>query len=184
HRGQPLRNLSFPAKLARGFGESWRLVRRFKPDVVVGTGGFVSGPVLLAASLQGVPVVIQEQNAYAGVTNRLLARRAARIHIAFEEARAYFPAGRCVYSGNPTRHELQAATRDEGRRFYELPADASVLVVFGGSLGSAALNDAMERHLPALLEDERACVVWQTGARYYERLRARIPPHPRLRLLQ
>lgn len=184
HRGQPLRNLSFPFKLAKGFAESLSLVGRFDPDVVVGTGGYVSGPVLLAASLRGRPIVIQEQNAYAGVTNRLLARRAAHIHVAFEEAKAYFPPGKCVYSGNPTRQELQQANRGEGRAFYEIPDEASVLLVFGGSLGSAALNDAMERHVAALLEPEGVYVIWQTGNRYYERLRARVPEHPRLRLLQ
>lgn len=184
HRGQPLRNLSFPLKLARGLVESWRLVSTFRPDVVVGTGGYVSGPVLLAASLQGRPVVIQEQNAYAGATNRLMARRASRIHVAFEEAKAYFPAHKCVLTGNPTRAELQQAARAEGRRFYDVPEGASLLLVFGGSLGSQALNEAMERHLPALLETEDTCVIWQTGNRYYERLKARVPAHPRLRLLE
>jgi UDP-N-acetylglucosamine--N-acetylmuramyl-(pentapeptide) pyrophosphoryl-undecaprenol N-acetylglucosamine transferase len=184
HRGQLARNLGFPAKLFKGLGQSWQLVSGFDPDVAVGTGGYVSGPVLLAASLRGRPIVLQEQNAFAGVTNRLLARRAARIHIAFLEAARSFPAERCVLSGNPTRRELREADRLEARRFFEVPLPAHLLFVFGGSLGSQALNEAMEQHLAALLADETIYVIWQTGARYYERLQARVPDHPHLRLLK
>lgn len=179
-----VRNLTFPFKLMKGLGQSWGLVGRSDADVVVGTGGYVSGPVLLAASLRGRPVVIQEQNAYAGVTNRLLARRAAQIHIAFPEAKRYFPAEKCVLSGNPTRAELRRVDRAEARRFFEVPPEAALLFVFGGSLGSQALNEAMEANLQALLEDEQTYILWQTGARYYERLRARVPAHDRLRLQQ
>jgi UDP-N-acetylglucosamine--N-acetylmuramyl-(pentapeptide) pyrophosphoryl-undecaprenol N-acetylglucosamine transferase len=183
HRGQPARNLAFPFKLAKGLAESWGLVRDFDADVAVGTGGYVSGPVLLAASLRRRPIVVQEQNAYAGVTNRLLGRRAARIHLAFTEAMKAFPADRCVLSGNPTRPELCTADRAEARRFFDLPETAAVLLVFGGSLGSLALNAAMEAHHAALLADEHRYVLWQTGIQYFERLQARLPAHPRLRLL-
>lgn len=184
HRGQPLRNLSFPLKLARGLFESWRLVGRFDPDVVVGTGGYVSGPVLLTASLRGRPLLIQEQNAYAGVTNRLLSRRATQIHVAFEAAMKYLPADKCVLSGNPTRSELLEADRSEGRRFFDIPEGASVLFVFGGSLGSAALNEALEAHHAELLADENTFILWQSGDRYYDRLKARVAEHPRLRLMR
>jgi UDP-N-acetylglucosamine--N-acetylmuramyl-(pentapeptide) pyrophosphoryl-undecaprenol N-acetylglucosamine transferase len=178
------RNLAFPFKLMRGLWQSISLVRAFDPDVVVGTGGFVSGPVLFAAALLKRPVLIQEQNAYAGVTNKLLARRAARIHVAFPEAAAYFPAGRSVLSGNPTRADLLEATREEGRRHFEIPEDAAVILVFGGSLGSQALNEAMEASINELLADENTHVIWQSGARYYDRLKAKVPEHGRLRLLK
>lgn len=183
YRGQWGRNLTFPFKLAKGMAESWGLVRDFDADVAVGTGGYVSGPVLLAASLRRRPIVVQEQNAFAGVTNRLLARRAARIHVAFPEAMRAFPAAKCVLSGNPTRPELCTADRAEARRFFDLPETAAVLLVFGGSLGSLALNTALEAHHAALLADEHRYLLWQTGTRYFERLRARLPAHPRLRLL-
>ena len=177
-------NLTFPFKLMKGFAESWALIGAFDPDVAVGTGGYVSGPVLLAATLRGRPIVLQEQNAYAGLTNRLLARRAAEIHVAFEEAKAYVPAERCVLSGNPTRAALQAATRAEmraeGRRHFEIPEDATVLAVFGGSLGSKALNDAVEQHRAALLASETVHILWQTGTRYIDALRPRLEGHPRL----
>ncbi|MEX1055553.1 MAG: glycosyltransferase, partial [Rhodothermales bacterium] len=109
HRGQPLRNLTLPFKLVKSYLESRKLVREFNPDVAVGTGGYVSGPVLLAASLRGKPIVIQEQNAYAGLTNRFLSKRAERIHVAFLEAKDFLPSEKCVYSGNPTRRDLTRA---------------------------------------------------------------------------
>ncbi len=184
HRKQPWRNLSFPFKLIKGLAQSWQLVGDFDADVAVGTGGYVSGPVLMAASLRGRPVVVQEQNAYAGVTNRLLAKRAAQIHIAFSEAKQAFPPEKCRLSGNPTRAALRHADRAEARAAFEAPSEALLLLVVGGSLGSLALNTAMETHLASLLADDTVYVVWQTGRIYYERLRARVPEHPRLRLLQ
>ncbi|RMF53032.1 MAG: UDP-N-acetylglucosamine--N-acetylmuramyl-(pentapeptide) pyrophosphoryl-undecaprenol N-acetylglucosamine transferase, partial [Bacteroidetes bacterium] len=177
-------NLLFPVKLVQGLVQSRRLVRDFDPDVVVGTGGFVAGPVLLAASQLGRPIILQEQNAFAGMTNRLLARRAAEIHIAFPEARQAFPPEKCVLSGNPTRAELATADPDEARRFFDVPEGAAVVLAFGGSLGSLALNTALERHLDALLADEHVVVLWQTGDRYFDRLQARVPAHPRLRLMR
>ena len=183
HRKQPLRNLGFPFKLARGLAQSWALVGDFDADVAVGTGGYVSGPVLMAASLRGRPVVVQEQNAYAGVTNRLLAKRAAQIHIAFPEAKAWFPEEKCRLSGNPTRAALLEADYASAREAFDVPEGASLLFVFGGSLGSLALNTAMEKNLAVLLADEDTYVIWQTGKLYYERLHGRVEEHPRLRLL-
>ena len=186
HRKQLTRNLLFPFKLLKGFFQSLRLVADFDADVAVGTGGFVSGPVLLAASLRGRPVVLQEQNAFAGVTNKLLGRRAERIYIAFEEAKRYFPAEKCTLSGNPTRTELRQADRNEARRFFDIPPEAKLLLVFGGSLGSQAINEAIEANLDLLLEDENTFVLWQTGALYYRRIQARVDEagRPRLRLLK
>lgn len=183
-RKHMLRNVSFPFKLLKGFWQSLGLVRGFDPDVVVGTGGFVAGPVLLAASIRDRAVALQEQNAFAGVTNRLLGGRADQIHIAFPEAKAYFPEEKCLLSGNPTRVKLLQADRDEGRRFYDIPDEASVLFMFGGSLGSAALNAALADQLEALLAKEDLYVIWQTGKLYYDRYHERIADHPRLRMLK
>lgn len=184
YRDQPLRNLSLPLKLANALLESRRLVRSFDPHVAVGTGGYVSGPVLLAASLSGKPVVIQEQNAYAGITNKLLGKRAVHIHVAFEEAKRFLPAEKCKHSGNPTRKELVDADRASGRRHYEFPEDAFVLVVLGGSLGSRAINEAMAANIESMLVDEKLFVVWQTGKQYFEEMKGRVPAHPRLRLME
>lgn len=184
HRGQPLRNVSLPLKIGKSFLESRRLVTIFDPHVAVGTGGYVSGPVLFAANLAGVPTVVQEQNAYAGITNKLLGRVATHIHIAFVEAKDYLPASKCLFSGNPTRHELLEADREEGRRHYEMPDDAFAVVVLGGSLGSRAMNEAMAANIEALLSDDKVHVVWQTGKQYFEEMKSRVSDHPRLRLLQ
>lgn len=184
YRDQPLRNVTLPYKIAKSMGESLSLVKKFRPDVAVGTGGFVSGPVLLAASLRGVPIVLQEQNAYAGLTNRLLGKRAKRIHLAFVEAKDYLPADRCVYSGNPTRRDLQSADPLEGKEHYGIPPGAFVLAVLGGSLGSRAINEAVVRHVEELLQDENVFVIWQSGKQYFDEMRQRVADHPRLRLLQ
>lgn len=184
HRRQPLRNLELPIKVAKSLRESIALVKRLAPDIAVGTGGYVSGPVLLAASLNGVPIVIQEQNAYAGLTNRLLGRRASRIHIAFAEATNSLPADKCILSGNPTRRELRTADRTEAREFYHIPQEAFVLAVLGGSLGSRAINEAVVTHIETFLEDENAFVIWQSGRRYHDEMRRRTPEHPRLQLLE
>jgi UDP-N-acetylglucosamine--N-acetylmuramyl-(pentapeptide) pyrophosphoryl-undecaprenol N-acetylglucosamine transferase len=184
HREFSRRTLAFPFRLVQGFAESWGLVRDFDADVAVGTGGFVAGPVLLAASLQGKPTLIQEQNAYAGLTNRLLARRASRIHVAFPEAVAHFPEGRTVLTGNPVRKELAHATRADANHHFNLPEGARTVLVFGGSLGSRAINDAVERHLLSLLDAENRYLVWQTGTQYFDAISGRIAGHPRLRLLE
>ena len=194
------RNLSFPFKLARGFADSAGIVRGFDPDVAVGTGGYVSGPVLLTASLMGRPIVLQEQNAYAGATNKLLAKRAEVVFAAFEPARAYFPEGKVELSGNPVRSDLGPASEDlrrEALQHYAVPehidgphgSDSAprVLLVMGGSLGAGPLNDAVEKDLGALLADPRTFLVWQAGKRYYDALRARLPEsgpiHDRVRLV-
>lgn len=178
HRGDLKRNLSFPIKLAQGIAQSIGLVGDFDADVVVGTGGYVTGPVGLSAKLRGRPLVIQEQNAYAGVTNRLLGKIAAEIHLAFPEAKAQLPAEKCVLSGNPTRAVLQEANapgaQAEAREALGIAADARVLFLFGGSLGSAALNAALADAYADLLQDEDLVILWQTGKLYHERYAARL----------
>ena len=196
-RGLSMDTLRFPMQLARGLMQSWRLVGAIEPDVAVGTGGYVAGPVLFAAWLRGRPILIQEQNAYAGVTNRILSLMASRIHLAFPEAKDWVPADRATVSGNPTRAALRSADRREAREAMGLPQEARVLLVFGGSLGSKALNDAVEHHARELLGeahegasntqtalDPPVHVVWQTGARYYDAVTERIAPHPRLHVME
>ena len=184
-RAQLLHNLGIPFVVVKGLIESRRLIREFDPHVVVGTGGYVSAPVLWAASRMSRPVVIQEQNAFPGKANRALASRARRIHVAFKEAESAFPAGRCVLSGNPTRPELQTATREAGRKLFDLPADAHVLLVFGGSGGSAALNRAMILNVRRLLHDDPLLhILWQTGRRYYPEYRTMSGVDERLTVLE
>ena len=183
HRRQLLRNAGFPFKLATGLWQSYQLVQDFDADVAVGTGGYVSGPVLWAASMRKRPTVAQEQNAHAGVTNRILGRRAAQVHIAFEEAKSWFPEGRCRISGNPVRKELATKiTREAARKALKLPQTAKVLFVFGGSLGSQAINEAMWQVSNQMLSAPDLHIIWQTGNLYYERMRKK--EHARLRVMK
>jgi UDP-N-acetylglucosamine--N-acetylmuramyl-(pentapeptide) pyrophosphoryl-undecaprenol N-acetylglucosamine transferase len=184
-RRPSLQLLTFPFKLGKGFADAYRLVRGFDADVVVGTGGFVTGPVLGAAQALGRPTLIQEQNAFAGVTNRLLGKRAKEIHIAFPEAAKAFPDGKATMSGNPTRDVLLTGSRSEGRAHYDVPESARMLLMFGGSLGSQRLNEAMLEHAPSLLAaDPDLHIVWQTGKLYYERMAEAAPESDRLHVLE
>ena len=160
--------LRVPLLLGQGLWEARGVVRRARPHVAVGTGGYVTGPVLTAARLAGVPVVLQEQNAFAGVTNRLLGRFAAEIHVAFEEAVAAFPTGKTVLSGNPVRAALTEASRAEGRAFFGVPEGVPLLVVTGGSLGAQRLNEAVLAQVPEMLGTD-GHAVWITGPRYLAR---------------
>lgn len=183
-RGLSPKLLTFPFKLAKGLMDSWGLVGGFDPDVVVGTGGYVSGPVGLIGSWRGRPIAVQEQNAYAGATNKLLSKRAEHIFIAFEAARAYFPDGKCVLTGNPVRADLTGVDVAAARAHFDIEDGQRVLLAMGGSLGAGPINDAFRDNLDALLADESLVVVWQTGRRYFDALEKEVPAHPRLRLLQ
>jgi UDP-N-acetylglucosamine--N-acetylmuramyl-(pentapeptide) pyrophosphoryl-undecaprenol N-acetylglucosamine transferase len=176
-------NLAFPFKLAKGLIDSWRLVGDFNPDVIVGTGGYVAGPVGLAGALRRRKLVLQEQNAYAGATNKLLARFADRIFVAFEAAIEYFPTGKTELTGNPVRADLRAVDPAAARAHFGLETDQLVLLVMGGSLGAGPINEALRSNLGALLARENVAVVWQTGERFFEAMQAEIETHPRLRLL-
>lgn len=183
-RGAPMANLAFPYYVLRGMVESVRLVSRFKPDVVIGTGGYVSGPVLAAALLRGIPVVVQEQNAYAGVTNALLGKRARQIHVAFEEARKAFPADRVIVSDNPTRAHLLDAHPAEARAHFGIPEGATTLLILGGSLGSQRMNEIVAEQVHTWLEAmPELHLVWQTGPRYFDRIQALVNGLERITLL-
>ena len=180
------RNAAFPFRLAAGLRDSLRLVGAFDADVVVGTGGYVSGPVGLAAVLRRRPLVIQEQNATAGVTNRLLARAASRVFVGFEAALADLPGA--TVAGNPVRADLVAASatpeaRSAARAALGLAPDARVLLVTGGSLGAAPLNRAVAAGLGTLLAQPDVAVVWAAGTRFYDAVRASAPVHERLHLV-
>ena len=184
HRGRMLRNLLLPFELARSWQQSRGLVERIDPDVAVGTGGYVSAPVLLSAKWAGKPIVVQEQNAYAGLTNRILGKWSTHVYVAFREAERYFPPGRCICHGNPVRKDLLSVDPVAARGRYSLPADAFVCVVLGGSLGSRAINEAVIARLDMLLDDANTYVLWQSGRRYFEEMRTRVAEHPRLRLFE
>ncbi len=177
------KNLKVPFTAMKGFWQSWNLVDDFDADVAVGTGGFVAGPVIWAAHQRRRPVLIQEQNAYVGVTNRILCRFADRIHTAFGETLKVFPAEKTAVSGNPVRQELSSSTRQEACEFLEIDPTSRVLLVLGGSGGSLALNEVFERQVKDFLHHPEVVVIWQTGARYYDRIASTVSAHPRLKLM-
>jgi UDP-N-acetylglucosamine--N-acetylmuramyl-(pentapeptide) pyrophosphoryl-undecaprenol N-acetylglucosamine transferase len=166
-----LRNLLVPFKLVASLLKARRLIREFRPDVAVGVGGYASGPTLEMACRMGVPALIQEQNSYAGATNRLLGAKVDRICVAYEGMERYFPAEKIVLTGNPVRDVIRnsRATREEGLAFFGLDPNKHTILVVGGSLGARSLNEAMAQQTALLAENPQAQVLWQCGALYIER---------------
>jgi UDP-N-acetylglucosamine--N-acetylmuramyl-(pentapeptide) pyrophosphoryl-undecaprenol N-acetylglucosamine transferase len=179
-RGLRLSNLLFPAKVAVAMMQSLSLVRQFRPDVVVGTGGYVAGPVLRAAVLRGVPTLIQEQNSYPGVTTRMLASKVNEVHVAFGQSVQYFSRkDNLRVTGNPTRGGLESAGRDEALQYFGFsPADArKTILAFGGSLGAHSMNVALGELLGDLM-GRKIRLIWQTGAEDYPEAARRRSAYP------
>lgn len=169
-------NLALPFKVIRSLRQARRIVRDFKPDIAVGFGGYASAPVLWAAQRLGIPTVIQEQNSYAGLTNRLLSKRAKAICVAYDGMERFFPAAKIVYTGNPLRGHFSEVTvpgeglRAEACAHFGFPAGEGkkTLLVVGGSLGTRTLNRCMLRWLDTFAEhSDEVQVIWQNG-KYYD----------------
>lgn len=167
-----LKNLSVLIKLLKSIRRAGKIVRDYKPDAVVGVGGYASGPVLRVAGRRGIPTLLQEQNSYAGVTNRLLARRASVICVAYEGMERFFPGSRIILTGNPVRQDISnlEGKRREGLAFYKMEEDKKVLLVLGGSLGSHTINNSILAGLRQM-RDSGLQIIWQTGKYYYESMR-------------
>ena len=170
-----LDNLAFPIKLGQSLLRARQIVRDFRPDVAVGVGGYASGPLLLAASMKGIPTLIQEQNSYAGLTNKVLARWASRICVAYPGMDAFFPANKIKLTGNPVRSDIRFADEqiEAGQELFGLEATRPTLLVIGGSQGARTLNESMESALKQFVE-AGVQVVWQTGPAFIERARAAV----------
>ena len=166
-----LANLKVILKLLYSLMMAGKLIRKFSPDVVIGVGGYASGPVLRKAARMGIPTLIQEQNSYAGVTNRLLAKKARKICVAYEGMEKYFPADKLVLAGNPVRKEIMELSakenRTKARSVFGLDNESTVLLVLGGSLGARSINQAVLSGLKMILESGIR-VIWQCGKYYYE----------------
>ncbi len=169
HRGLDMRNFSFPFKLISSYFRSGAIVRKFRPDVAVGTGGFASGPALNAAIRNGVPALIQEQNSYPGVTNKILSRKAKKVCVAYDGMDKYFPGEKVVKTGNPVRQSIILCNvkPEKARKDFDLDLDSKILLVVGGSLGSRTLNNCVKAGLDKL-RDANIQVLWQTGKVYNE----------------
>jgi UDP-N-acetylglucosamine--N-acetylmuramyl-(pentapeptide) pyrophosphoryl-undecaprenol N-acetylglucosamine transferase len=159
-------NLMFPVRVFRSVRKAGKLIEQFRPDAVVGVGGYASAPVLLAATSRHIPSLIQEQNSYAGLVNKLLARRVDKICVAYDGMEKFFPADKLVLTGNPVRAEITSGSRAEAQQFFNLDPDKKTLLVVGGSLGARTLNLATAAALPRLRE-AGVQLLWQTGKLYY-----------------
>lgn len=163
------KNAMFPFKLLDSLIKSKRIIKDFKPDVVIGTGGFASGPLLQIANSTGVPTVVQEQNSYPGITNKLLSKKAGVICVAYENLERFFPKEKIVLTGNPVRQDLIdiASKREEAVAFLKLDATKKTLLVLGGSLGSRRINQLIEKELEHIKKNN-VQVIWQCGKLYFD----------------
>jgi len=153
-----------------------KIIKTFKPLVAVGVGGYASGPLLRAAAAKGVPTLIQEQNSYAGVTNKLLASKASKICVAYPGMERFFPAEKILLTGNPVRQDLLAGEdlRAKGQAFYQLDPAKKTLLVIGGSLGARTLNESMMVYMDELEAATDLQVIWQTGNYYFQKIQERL----------
>ncbi|MDZ7658231.1 undecaprenyldiphospho-muramoylpentapeptide beta-N-acetylglucosaminyltransferase [Fodinibius sp.] len=176
HRRFTLKNLLFPIKLATSIIQSLGIIKKFNPDVVISCGGYVAGPVGWVATKMGIPLVIQEQNSFPGVTNRMLGKNAELIFIAFDDAKDYFPEGKTELAGNPTRKSLSQVNHKEALQAFDFNNDKKTLLILGGSGGARSINNAMHKHIGTLHDDLGLQIIWQCGKRYYDKLRKDVTP--------
>lgn len=162
-------NLTFPLKVVGSVTKARSIIKNFKPDVVVGVGGFASGPVMYAAQMKKIPTLIQEQNSYAGVTNKILGKKAEKICVAYDGMEKFFPKDKIILTGNPVRQDILnlSGKRERGLEHFNLSPDKKTLLVIGGSLGARSINLAMKANLQAFVENDIQ-VVWQTGKLFHE----------------
>ena len=164
-----LQNLLFPVKLISSLWKSRVIIKGFKPDVVIGTGGFASGPLLQMANSLNIPTVIQEQNSFPGITNKLLSKKANRICVAYENLERFFPKDKMILTGNPVRQDLIDidSKREEAIKYFNLDASKKTLLVLGGSLGARKVNQLIEKELP-LFDSLNVQIIWQCGKFYFD----------------
>ena len=170
------KNFSVLVKLLRSQWRARRIVKDFHPQVAVGVGGYASGPMLKVCALAGIPTLIQEQNSYAGVTNKLLAKQAARICVAYDGMERFFPAGKIILTGNPVRQNLldSSVTREQAADHFGLDPRKKTVLVLGGSLGARTLNRTMEAALRDIKGHPDVQFIWQTGRIYIDEVKAAI----------
>ncbi len=164
-----LGNLLFPVKLISSMLKSGRIIRRFQPDLVIGTGGYASGPLLKVAASKKIPCVIQEQNSFPGITNKWLSRKVDKICVAYDGLERFFPKEKLVKTGNPVRQDLLEIEnkKEEALQFFELNKKRTVLLVLGGSLGARKINQLIEQNLD-FIHKNNITLLWQCGKLYFD----------------
>ncbi|RYD58792.1 MAG: undecaprenyldiphospho-muramoylpentapeptide beta-N-acetylglucosaminyltransferase [Sphingobacteriales bacterium] len=174
NRSNMLKNLLLPYKMLKSMWKAKSILKDFKPDAVVGVGGYASFPMLNAAQGAGIPTLIQEQNSYAGKSNKILGKKAKAICVAYDQMDKFFPKDRIIHSGNPVRKNISQSniTRAEGQAWLGMDERKTTILVVGGSLGAKSINEAIDESLDELIK-EGVQIVWQTGKLYYEQAQKR-----------
>ncbi len=176
--------VTFFLKLIQSMYLASKVISDFKPDVAIGVGGFASGPVLKAAVRKGVPAVLQEQNSYAGVTNKILSAKVNKICVAYPNMERYFPAEKIVLTGNPVRKNLieSIVNKEEALEYFKLDSKKQVVLIVGGSLGARTLNESVMDNLELIRETD-VQIIWQTGSYYYKEMLERLSTNCPVNLL-
>lgn len=172
NRSNLLKNISLPFKLLQTRMESRDIIRKFKPSAIIGVGGFASFPVLHAGQGMGIPTLIQEQNSYAGKSNKILGRKAKVVCVAYEHMERFFPKEKIVVTGNPVRKNISAMNRTsaEGKAWFGVDGERKTVLVIGGSLGAKSINESIHAELDDILKED-VNVIWQTGKHYFEQVK-------------
>lgn len=168
-RKPSLKIFTFFKKLMQSGSMANKIVKDFKPEIAIGVGGYASGPLLRAAAKSKIPTLIQEQNSYAGITNKLLSKKANKVCVAYDKMERYFPAKKIVFTGNPVRENLitKLNNKNEAQEYFGLDGNKKVVLIIGGSLGARSINNAVLKNIKKIANSE-VQVIWQTGAYYYE----------------
>jgi UDP-N-acetylglucosamine--N-acetylmuramyl-(pentapeptide) pyrophosphoryl-undecaprenol N-acetylglucosamine transferase len=170
-----LSNLSFPFKLISSYLKANNIIKKFKPHAVIGTGGYASGPIMLAATKNKIPSLIQEQNSYAGLTNKQLGEKVQRVCVAYTGMEKYFPSQKVLFTGNPIRKDILhlESMRDKALSHFAFTSNERTLLILGGSLGARTINESMLTSIDKLI-DAHVQVIWQTGKLYFEGVKSQI----------
>lgn len=172
-RTKKWRNVLFPFRLIASLWKAKKIIDKFGPDVVIGVGGYASGPILKIAQLKKIPTVIQEQNSYPGVTNKLLAKDAKQIFVAYTGMERFFPSDKLTLTGNPVRKDLTDVQqlRKEAIGFFGLDDSKKTILIFGGSLGARTINQAVAAQADKIMQSKEVQIIWQVGKIYHEQYR-------------
>ena len=182
NRSNLLKNLSFPFKLAKSFTKAIQIIKDFNPDIAIGVGGYASGPLLIAASLKNIPIFIQEQNSFAGITNKFLAKKAKNIFVAYPNMEKFFPAEKIKWLGNPVRKDLiqLEGKKDKAINFFNLSSEKPCLLVIGGSQGARSINKAIAENI-AKIAISNIQLIWQTGVSFEKEAQEIVQKYPSLK---
>ncbi|MEX0813665.1 MAG: undecaprenyldiphospho-muramoylpentapeptide beta-N-acetylglucosaminyltransferase [Chitinophagales bacterium] len=183
-RGALLKNLLLPFKIIYSLLKAASIISNFKPDVVVGVGGFASAPTLYMAHRKGISTLVQEQNSFAGITNKIMAKRADKFCVAYDGMERFFPKDKIIKTGNPVRQDIidKSISREEALEFFGLSPDKKCILVVGGSLGAKTINESFQKGVE-ILDFEKHQLIWQTGKFYYNKLEEEVRPRTGLVLL-